>query len=71
LLCLQKERVLVDKATGDEVVLKPKHSLLCVPVQLWPVVFVAFGLISVVVDGLKTTAQPTAAANVNRAIVSE
>jgi hypothetical protein len=62
--------VLIDKATGEEVVLKPKHSLFFVPVELWPVVFVALGLISVLVDGLKTSAQP-AAANRNQPILSQ
>jgi hypothetical protein len=71
LLLLKKQRVLVDKETGKEVVLASGHSLFWVPVPLWPVVFVAFGLISTFVDAFKTSAQPNAAVTRNLPIQSE
>jgi hypothetical protein len=70
LLLLQKQRVLIDKATGEEVVLKPNHSLFFIPVQLWPVVFVALGLIFAVI-GPQSSIQSDAAANENRPIRSQ
>jgi hypothetical protein len=71
LLLLKKQRVLIDKETGEEVVLTPKHSLLGIPVQLWPVVFVALGLISAVVPRPQTSGDPNAAANANQRALSE
>lgn len=58
LLLLQKERVVIDKATGEELLLKPEDSLLCVPVGWWPIVFVAFGMIAFFSDS-KSIAQTT------------
>jgi tetratricopeptide (TPR) repeat protein len=60
LLLLQKERVVIDKATGEELVLKPEDSLLCVPVGWWPIVFVAFGVIAVFSES-RTSAQTNSA----------
>lgn len=60
LLLLQKERVVIDKATGEELVLKPEDSLLCVPVGWWPLVFVAFGVIAVFSES-RTSAQTNGA----------
>lgn len=51
LTLLRRVRVLVDQATGEEVVLTSKDSLFFIPVQLWPIVFVFFGLIATVADG--------------------
>jgi tetratricopeptide (TPR) repeat protein len=60
LLLLQKERVVIDKATGEELVLKPEDSLLWVPVGWWPIVFVAFGVIAVFSES-RTSAQTNGA----------
>src|SRR5262245_10828659 len=40
LLLLQKARTVIDKETGQEIVLRSSHSLFFVPVQLWPVIYV-------------------------------
>jgi hypothetical protein len=45
LLILQKGRAVIDKETGQEIVLRSDHSLFFVPVKLWPVVFVVLGLV--------------------------
>jgi hypothetical protein len=45
LLVLQKGRAVIDKETGQEIVLRSNHSLFFVPVQLWPVIFVVLGLV--------------------------
>jgi hypothetical protein len=49
LLILQKGRAVIDKETGQEIVLRSDHSLFFVPVKLWPVVFVVLGLVLAVV----------------------
>jgi tetratricopeptide (TPR) repeat protein len=56
LLLLQKKRIVIDKATGEELVLNAEHSLFCVPVGWWPFVFVAFGVIAVFSES-RTSAQ--------------
>ena len=38
-------RTLIDKETGKEVVLVPKHDLFFVPVKYWPYVLIAFGVL--------------------------
>ncbi|MGE3242454.1 MAG: hypothetical protein AB7G28_20285 [Pirellulales bacterium] len=62
LLLREKERVLIDKQTGQEIVLPADHSLFFVPVKLWPVIFVAIGLIFAIV-GPRANAEPGRAAN--------
>jgi hypothetical protein len=62
LLLLQKKRVVIDKETGEEIVLASNHSLFFVPVQLWPVIFVVIGLVFAVI-GPRASAEPGAAAN--------
>ena len=44
LLRRQKERVMIDKETGQELVLRRKHSLFFIPVKWWPAVFTLLGL---------------------------
>ena len=39
-----KARVLIDKQTGQEVVLRYDHSLFFIPVRWWPAVFMAIGV---------------------------
>jgi hypothetical protein len=70
LLLLQKQRVLIDKETGEEVVLSADHSLFFIPVQLWPVVFVVLGLLFAVV-GPQLSAALSNPANVNQPIVAK
>lgn len=43
-----KNRVLVDKKTGADVVLKPEHSLFFIKFQYWAFVVGAFGLFMLV-----------------------
>jgi hypothetical protein len=43
-LLRQRERVLIDKQTGQEVVLRTDHSLFFIPVKWWPLVFAAIGV---------------------------
>jgi len=43
-LLRQKARVLIDKETGQEIVVRPNHSLFFIPVKWWPAVFTAIGV---------------------------
>lgn len=49
LLLLQKGRVVIDKETGQEIVLRSSHSLFFIPVKWWPVVFVGLGVVIAIV----------------------
>jgi hypothetical protein len=62
LLLLQKQRVVVDKETGEELVLSSGHSLFFVPVRWWPGIFIVLGVVFAVV-GPKMSAESGAAAN--------
>jgi membrane protein implicated in regulation of membrane protease activity len=42
----QQGRAMIDKATGREVVLKPRHSLFFVPLKYWPYILVGLGVIA-------------------------
>ena len=53
LLLLQKGRVVIDKETGQEVVLRSDHSLFFIPVKWWPVVFAALGVVFAVSGAVK------------------
>jgi hypothetical protein len=37
-------RVLIDKATGEEVVVKPEHHLMFIKVEYWAYIFFAIGV---------------------------
>jgi hypothetical protein len=41
----ESERKLVDKKTGEEVTLTPRHSLFFIPVRFWPFVLAALGVL--------------------------
>jgi hypothetical protein len=43
-----QSRTVVDKASGEEIVLTPNHSLFWIKMQYWGVIFGAFGLIILV-----------------------
>lgn len=45
LLDRQPGRAVIDKTTGRELVLKPRHSLFFVPLKYWSYVFVALGIV--------------------------
>jgi hypothetical protein len=62
LLLLQKGQLVIDKETGEEIVLRPTHSLFFIPVKWWPVAFVVLGLV-LAAAGPQRGAQPEAAAN--------
>lgn len=49
LLLLQKGRIVIDKETGQEIVLRSSHSLFFIPVKWWPVVFVGLGVVIAIV----------------------
>jgi hypothetical protein len=61
LLLREKERVLIDKETGGEVVLASNHSLFFVPVQLWPPIFIVIGIVFAVVPPQTSTRHGVAA----------
>lgn len=46
-------RVLVDKATGQEVILKPRHSLFFIPVQFWSPILAVIAVIMLVTGLLR------------------
>ena len=48
-LLLQKGRVVIDKETGQEIVLRSSHSLFFIPVKWWPVVFIGLGVVIAIV----------------------
>ena len=50
LLLLQKGRVVIDKETGQEIVLRSSHSLFFIPVKWWPAVFVGLGMVIAIVN---------------------
>ena len=41
----QPGRAMIDKATGQEVLLKKRHALFFIPVRYWPYIFLALGVI--------------------------
>jgi hypothetical protein len=41
----ESARTLVDKETGEEVTLRPRHSLFFIPVRYWPLVLAALGVV--------------------------
>jgi hypothetical protein len=41
----EEVRTVVDKATGQEIILKPNHSLFWIKLQYWGIIFGTFGLI--------------------------
>jgi hypothetical protein len=41
----QPGRVMIDKATGQEVVLKRRHALFFIPVRFWVYIFFALGVL--------------------------
>jgi hypothetical protein len=45
LLSRQKGQVVIDKATGQEIVLGRSHSLFFIPVKWWPVIFLLIAVI--------------------------
>ena len=49
LLLRQKGRVVIDKETGQEIVLRPSHSLFFVDVKWWPAILVVLGVVFAVV----------------------
>ena len=41
----EETRTVVDKATGQEIILKPNHSLFWIKLEYWGIIFGGFGLI--------------------------
>ena len=41
----EEARTVIDKATGQEIILKPNHSLFWIKLQYWGIIFGVFGLI--------------------------
>jgi hypothetical protein len=46
-------RILVDKATGKEIALRPSHSLFFIPMFYWGPIFLAMGLYVVIEAAMK------------------
>ena len=44
LLLLQKGRVVIDRETGQELILRPGHSFFFIPVKWWPILFLLIGV---------------------------
>ena len=44
-----EKRVLIDKETGEEVVLLPKDSLFFIPLRYWPAILAVIGVLSATV----------------------
>jgi len=38
-------RIVIDKATGQEVMIKPNHSIFWIKMQYWGIIFTIFGII--------------------------
>lgn len=53
LLLLQKGRAVIDKETGQEIILRANHSLFFIPVKWWSVVFAALGVVFAITGGAK------------------
>ena len=49
LLLLERGRVVIDKQTGQEIVLRSNHSLFFIPVRWWPLVFTILGVVFAIV----------------------
>src|SRR5262245_32138601 len=69
LILREKQRVVVDKDTGEEVVLASEHSLMFVPVKWWPGIFIVLGIFFTVVEQTKTPSN--GAANRSQQVVPE
>ena len=63
LILREKDRVLVDKDTGEEVVLRSEHSLFFVPVRFWPAIFIVLGIMYTLIDDPQTRAASDGAVN--------
>ena len=48
-----KARVLIDRETGEEVVLKKSHTLFFIPVIFWSPILAGFGLIALGVEFMR------------------
>jgi hypothetical protein len=47
----QPGKVVIEKNTGNEIVLKKAHSLFFVPMKYWPYVMLVLGVVFLFVDG--------------------
>ncbi len=47
-------RIVIDKVTGEEILLKPSHSLFFIKMQYWGIIFGVFGLIILVQTLIKS-----------------
>ncbi len=43
-------RVLIDKATGQEITIKPEHHLMFIKVEYWAFIFLAIGLVVLIIN---------------------
>jgi hypothetical protein len=48
-----KARVVVDQATGQEIVLRRRHSLFFIPTHIWVPIFVLIGIVLCVMEFFK------------------
>ncbi|HKQ37893.1 MAG TPA: hypothetical protein VJ063_07430 [Verrucomicrobiae bacterium] len=49
----RKARVLIDPATGEEVILRKSHTLFFVPMMWWGPILVVFGIVALGMEFLK------------------
>ena len=45
-----EERVLVDKRTGEEVTLSPRHALFWIPIKYWTFIIIGYAIVGTVRD---------------------
>ncbi len=45
-----KSRAVIDKETGQEIILKKEHSLFFIPSKWWPAIYVIIGIVFVIKD---------------------
>ena len=40
----RKDRVLIDEASGEKIILRSRHTLFFIPVLFWPAIFAGLGI---------------------------
>ncbi len=45
ILDMKKAKVLIDKETGQEVVLRPNHAFFFIPIRFWPYIYIVLGVV--------------------------
>jgi hypothetical protein len=53
LLRRRPDRVLIDKATGQETVMRRNHTFMAIPVRFWPAILTVIGLVLCIMQFVK------------------